>query len=127
ARPYAAGIHGNRPQALGAGGRLSGAVAELKDAGSMLPRDPSIRRNLGILLSQAGARDEAEKELRQSLELDPRSAGTRQELARVCAREGRTAEAEREYLAALQLAPAASLHHELGELYSNQRLLDRAV
>jgi len=80
----------------------------------MLPRDPSVHRNLGILLSRAGASDDAEEELRQSLDLDPRNATSHQELGRLFARETRTPEAEREYLAALQLAPSASLYYELG-------------
>jgi Tfp pilus assembly protein PilF len=65
--------------------------------------------------------------LRKSLELDPRNLSSHQELARLFAREGRTEEAKSAYLAALRLAPAPSLHYELGQLYSNNSLLDDAV
>jgi Flp pilus assembly protein TadD len=86
-------------------GRLNLAAAAMKHASGLAPADFVLRRNLGILLSDAGEGDRAEKDLREAIRLAPEDAENHRSLGRHLAKQKRCSEALAEYTLALQLAP----------------------
>jgi Flp pilus assembly protein TadD len=64
-------------------GRLDGAAAEYREGLRWRPDDAGFHRALGMVLAQAGRRDEAISALRRSLELDPSNVYTQDALRRL--------------------------------------------
>ncbi len=85
--PESATIWLNSGVYLGDQGDLGGAVACLRRAVELAPRNPAAHRNLAVALLAVGAGDEARRELRRVIELDPSDAAARQQLETLGGRE----------------------------------------
>jgi tetratricopeptide (TPR) repeat protein len=97
----------------------AGAEAALREALRIEPDFAEAYGNLGLLLDQREAHDEAEACYRRSIALDPRSAQAHLNLGANLAQRKRFADAEAAYLAALRLNPELpAAWSNLGVLYA---------
>jgi len=131
-REYYARRDLNLAKVLGWAGKYEEAEPPLRRAAEVLPNEPEVHFNLGVLLQRTGRLEEAEAELRRALELAPAaapsSAATHFNLGVVLARQGREEEAVEELERALELRPGyPEARHNLGLLLAESGELERAV
>jgi len=109
--PFHAGVR------LMRAGDGAGAQAAFRTALALAPGLVAAHVNLGLLLSQDGALDEAEQHYRRALSLDPAQLQAHLHLGVLLAAQKRFAEAENAYRAALAFEPdAPALLSNLGVL-----------
>jgi protein O-GlcNAc transferase len=96
-------------------GHLPEAIALLRKAVALEPRNPDVLANLGVALTQAQQAKDAVPLLERSLALAPNLVVTRQNLAAAYVQLNQLDDAVVELRTALKLAPTiAQLHYDLG-------------
>jgi Flp pilus assembly protein TadD len=108
-------------------GNIDAAAAEFSQALRLQPASADARRNVGMIMLEAGLLQQAEQHLRLCVLEDPHDTTALSSLATVCAKTGRPQEAEELFLAAAQLQPdSASIRSNLATFYRNNRLWGKA-
>jgi tetratricopeptide (TPR) repeat protein len=108
-------------------GNINAAAALFSQALQLQPDSADARRNVGMIMLEAGQLQQAEQHLRLCLLHNPGDATALSTLATVCAKTGRPQQAEEMFLAALQLQPdSASIRTNLATFYRNNRLWGKA-
>jgi tetratricopeptide (TPR) repeat protein len=112
------------------GGRVSEALATLREAIERFPDDASLHHRYGLYCLQAARYEEAISAFKQSLELDPHLTDSHNNLGIAYLELGDHAGAEREFFKVLE-DPAYPTPHltelNLGLLYAEQGREDEAV
>ncbi len=104
-------------------GDLAAAAALFQQALQLQPDSTDARRNVGMILQEAGLLQQAEVHLRQCLLAEPSDATAMSTLATVCAKTGRVTEAEALFLAAAQLQPDNdSIRTNVATFYRNNKM-----
>jgi tetratricopeptide (TPR) repeat protein len=108
-------------------GNLSAAAALFAHALQLQPNSTDARRNVGMILQEAGLLREAEEHLLVCVQQRPGDATALSTLATVYAKTGRAQQAEDMFLAAARLKPDdASIRSNVATFYRNSRLWAKA-
>ncbi|MEF8703833.1 MAG: tetratricopeptide repeat protein [Candidatus Accumulibacter sp. UW26] len=123
--------HGFGWKVLGAAlkmqGDASAALAAMRQAAALLPRDEQVQSNLGLVLAEQNQLPESEACQRRALRIKPAFAEAHYNLGNVLCTQGRYQEAEASYRRALALKPDFALAHcNLGNLLLNHGRLAEA-
>ena len=91
-------------------GDVPGAIAALREARRLAPRDGAIAHRLGLVLLRSGNRGEAVTTLRAAIGLLPRDPGPAHDLGVALFSDGQFAEAARAFERSAALDPSRALH-----------------
>jgi Flp pilus assembly protein TadD len=104
-------------------GDIPAAIALFTQALQLQPDSSDTRRNVGMILQEAGLLQQAEQHLRYCISVNPSDATALSALATVCAKTGRAQEAERLFLAAAALQPGNdSIRSNVVTFYRNSKM-----
>lgn len=108
-------------------GNISAAVDLFTQALQLQPHSADARRNLGMIMQEAGLLQQAEQHLRLCLEANPNDATALSALATVFAKTGRPQQAEDLFLSAAQQQPDNdSIRSNVATFYRNNKLWAKA-
>ena len=108
-------------------GRSTEALAPMRKAVALWPRDAESHNNLGNAFHDIGQLDEAEASYRRALKIDPDCADAHNNLGATFKSLGRFSEAEASYRQALKINPEFSeSYSNLGAILKAQGRLDEA-
>jgi Flp pilus assembly protein TadD len=120
--------HTQKGLLLWRGGDREAALAHLREAERLDPKNANIRRRLGILLSELGRMDEARAELEEAIRLDPDLSEVHYDLGIVLESLGMLKQAEAAYRTALKQDPNhAEAHNNLGVVLAMRGNLEAAA
>ncbi|MDH3360655.1 MAG: tetratricopeptide repeat protein, partial [Desulfobulbaceae bacterium] len=109
-------------------GNIESATTYLKKAASVLPNDPAIQYNLGVIFQKKGQHEKAMAYYQESLRLNPKNHKALNNIGTLLHDMGETDKAIASFKSILDIDPnVGSAHLNLGEMYRERGEFNNAI